>query len=230
MTVPLLAYLEGSNYQQDLRATHHIWSGSEVLGTAGVFMFLSYLTIPLLTAVQPVASPSRVVSMKLGLESEREKRFLLRLLGLSQESGWAGGIRNVRVRAMAGQLACHHRQFAGMEPGHMTYFAGIIALSALRVHAIRGSTVRADLLAGYWSYMQHALSLLGVTLTTPAEVERDCESFIGKYTSADVVGRLLFGALVEVYPQYVDNALPALFPRTRVVVTALLEECHVKRS
>ena len=230
MTVPLLAYIEGSDYPHDLRAIHHVWAGSEILGTAGVFMFLSYLTIPLLTSVQPDASPSRVVSMKPGLESEREKQFLLRLLGLSQESGWAGGIHNARVRAMAGQLACNHRQFAGMEVDHMTYFAGIIALSALRVHAIRGSTIRADLLACYWSYMQHALSLLGVTLTTPAEIERDCESFIGKYTFADAVGRLLLGTLVEVYPQYVKKALPVLFPRTRVVVTALLEECHAKRS
>ena len=230
MTVPLLAYLEGSTYQQDLRATHHLWSGSETLGTAGVFMFLSYLTIPLLTAVQPVASPSRIVSMKLGLESEREKRFLLRLLGLSQESGWGGGIRNVRVRDMAGQLARNHLRFVGMEQGFMTYFAGIIALSALRVHAIRGSYVQDVILAGYWSYMQHALSLLGVTLTTTAEVERDCERFIGKYSYADTVGRLLLETLVEVYPQYVDNALPVLFSQTRVVVTAMLEECHAKRS
>src|SRR5947209_180194 len=138
MSVPLLAYLEGSTYRQDLRATHHLWSGSGVLGTAGVFMFLSYLTIPLLTAVQPVASPSRVVSMKLGLESEREKRFLLRLLGISQESGWTGGIRNIRVREMVVHLARNHLQFAGMEHDYMTYFAGIIALSVLRVHATYG--------------------------------------------------------------------------------------------
>src|SRR2546421_12533877 len=114
MTVQLSAYLEGSDYQHDLKATNHIWAGTDILGTAGVFMFLSYLTIPLLTAVQPVASPSRVVSMKLGLESEREKRFLLRLLGLSQESGWAGGIRNIRVRDMAGELVRTPLRFAGV--------------------------------------------------------------------------------------------------------------------
>jgi hypothetical protein len=168
--------------------------------------------------------------MKLGLESEREKRFLMLLLGLSQESGWAGGIRNPKVRALTEQLARNHWQFTGMRPEHMTYFAGIIAVSALRVHAIRGSTILPDLLASYWSYMQHAVSLLRVTLTTPAEVERDCESFIAKYASADDVGRLLLQTLVEVYPQYVDEAIPVLFPQTRAVVTALLEECHAKRS
>jgi len=230
MVASLLAYLEGTDYQQDLTATRQVWSGKGVLGTAGAFVFLCYLTVPPLTAVQPFAGPGRVVTMKLGLESEREKQFLVRLLGLSQDSRWAGGIRNPKVRAMVEQLACNHWQYEGMRSEHMTYMAGIIAVSALRVRAVRGGTILPDLMAGYWSYMQHAVSLLRVTLTTPAEVERDCEGFTAEYTSADTIGSQLVNTLVEVYPQYVDDAIRVLFPRTRMVVTALLEERNAKRS
>jgi hypothetical protein len=219
-------YLEGPDYQHDLRAVHQIWSGSEVPGTAGIFMFLSYLTIPALTAVQPCAGPSRVSSMKLGLESEREKRFLLRLLGLSQESDWMGGISNRKVRDMTVSLAHQHSQFAGMRRDYMVYFAGIIALSALRVYAIRGISIQPDIVAGYWSYMRHALSLLGITLTTPSEVRRNCLRFIGEYTHADAPGRMLLGTLLAAYPRYVDRALPVLFPRTHAVVSLMLEQLH----
>ena len=226
----LTAYIESPRYQLDLCATQQIWAGSEILGTAGIFMFLSYLTIPRLTTVQPIAGESRVHSMRMGLESEREKRFLLRLLGLSKENGWMGGIRNSRVRDMIVRLAGNHLQFAGMQPDYISYFASIIALSVLRVHATRSTHLQSELIARYWTYIQHALSLLGITLAAPTVVQADCESFISKYTSADEAGRRLLETLWNVYPGYMAKAMPVLFSQTRLIVISMLEELRDRVS
>ena len=230
MNKQLLAYFNSQDYHSDLQATHQIWKRSGILGTAGIFMFLSYLTIPLLTAVHPPNGSSRVSSMQMGLESEREKLFLLRLLGLNQEDGWMEGIKNPRVYSMVMQLASNHRRFTGMQQDYLNYFGGIIAISVVRVYSAQGLDIQKETLVRYWSYIQHAFSLLDITLTSPTTVEYSCERFIRQHTHIDKIGRILFETLLNVYPEYVYKALPVLFSPTKTAVVSILEERHVQFS
>ena len=76
------------------------------------------------------------------LDGEVERIFLLRLIDLTSQREWQGGIRNTRVQQMAKKLKHRHVQFDGMRPEYMNFIGAIIALSALRVLSVTSSASR----------------------------------------------------------------------------------------
>lgn len=116
-------YIESSFYKNDLLATSELWQPPKVLGTAGIFIFLSYISIPNLIVVQSASSETRATTMRAGLESEREKRFLQGIIGIGTQ-----GIKDEKVQKSIIELRKHHLQFMGMKNEYMDYISSIIAL------------------------------------------------------------------------------------------------------
>jgi hypothetical protein len=222
-----MQYIESLDYQQDLLAVRTIWGEPGVLGIAGMFIFLSYITLPILTIAQPARGPSRMTTMKIGLANGREKSFLQRMLGLSAESTWQGGIRCPLVRDMVLRLHQGHLQLVGMQPEYMDYLSGIISLSILRVHAVQGIHIDADIRAHYWRYMQYACSLLGTDLGEELATQERCQSFIDKHTKLSLDGNVLLSSLQEAYPSYMEKSLPVLFEKTFFTIQKLMENNNV---
>ena len=86
-------YVGSPSYVDDLSIVGTLWSPPETIAIAGAFIFLTYLTVPTLVAVRSsLGATARSV-----LDGAREREFLARLVGLTDEQPWRGGIRNGRV-------------------------------------------------------------------------------------------------------------------------------------
>ena len=224
MNKTLVWYIRSPSYQQDLLATSHVWLGEGILGKAGMFLFLTYITLPILFQVQPLSGQTRSSTIKLGLLREQEKHFLQRTLGLSHESGWESGIANLRIRAMLSGLRRRHLQFVGMRQEYLHFFTNIIALAPSRIYSSKQTAIDQATFKAYWRYMAYASTLLGVSLGTELEALQSSQAFIDRYSQPDEEGRNMFYILRSMYPEYVQQAFPALFPSTRLVVQHFLEE------
>jgi hypothetical protein len=216
-------YLGSSMYQQDLAITHEIWGKTGVFGISGMFIFCSYITIPSLIAVHPRNGLPRTHTLKAGLAGEYEKRFLQRMLGLSSEHDWQGGIGNRKVRNMLLNLRQRHLELVGMRQEYMYYFSSIIALSVLRTYATFALPIDAESNTCYWRYMYYACLLLGVSLDEQIRAQYYCQTFIDMHTQATPTGQLLLNPLQEMYPEYLKKSLPVLFPATYQAMQCLLE-------
>jgi hypothetical protein len=217
-------YIESREYEFDLHATRELWQHPKAIGISGAFIFSSYFTIPPLIAVYPVGGQSRITTMRFGLDSEREKRFLQRLLGLDQDEDWSGGLRNQKVHTSIVELQLKHLTYQGMTLDYMTFFAGIIALSILRTYETLGWIVSSDTRIRYWRYMTYASALLGIELKDMAVTSTLCNEFVAGYSAYSDDGKNLAEIFRSVYPDYLQLCLPVLFPMTRTVIQHLLED------
>lgn len=211
-------YVESCDYDIDLSATHLVWTRPLVLETAGTFVFLTYLSLPILVAVRS----SRGVPARSTLDGQMERIFLLRLIDLTRQSAWQGGIRNTHVQHMAKKLNKQHADFDGMRPEYINFIAAIIALSPLRVLQCVQQHVDDQDRIRYWRYMTHALSLLGADVGTEEAAQDGCASFIEAHSAPSADGRILFESLIQHHPRFVERAVPALFSRSRSTVGALM--------
>ena len=214
-------YIASDDYLLDLSATRDLWQRPKALGIAGMYIFLSYATIPDLIRVRPVAGQPRTSTMRLGLDSQREKQFLLGVLGLRQEDSWLGGIRNQKVQESMRVLTSQHLAYAGMQQGYMDFFAGIIAVSILRTYNNYNWPVQPETQFRYWRYVTYASLLLNVELQGFPEMNKTCGDFCDSHSSSSSEGQHLFSALQEIYPDYIALCLPILFPVSRAVVVQL---------
>lgn len=224
MTNAIAWYINSNVYQRDLQATRHLWMRQGILGKAGMFIFLSYITIPLLLRVQPLEGLARSATIKLGLLREQEKHFWQRVLGLTDEANWEGGIANFKIRNMLSGLQQRHFRFAGMRQEYINFFAAIIALSPGRIYTNTNTPVDTWIQTAYWRYMTYTWEMLGVTLDTETTASQRCQDFIGLYTQPGTEGKRMFQTLQEIYPTYLQQAIPALFPVTRLAIQRFQED------
>lgn len=213
-------YVTTPVYSADLAATRRIWSVPDVLATAGVFVFLTYLAVPdLLRVRRPDGRPSRSM-----LEGMQERAFLLRLIGLDQDPVWSGGIHNSRTRELAALLTRGHHNLEHMRQEFMDFISAIIALAPLRVYDHLPNEVSQGDRTGYWRYMSQAMSLFGTTLRTEAEESQWCAEFVNQHSRSSAEGQLLFRSLNERHPRYVRLALPTLFGASRPAVESFMSD------
>ncbi|MBE2287958.1 MAG: hypothetical protein IAE95_00290 [Chitinophagaceae bacterium] len=218
------AYIESHDYEVDLDATRQLWQRAQAIGISGAFIFSSYFTIPPLIAVFPIGGRPRITTMRFGLDSEREKRFLQRLLGLDQDEDWSGGLRNQKVQTSIIELRSRHLTYQGMTQDYMTFFTGIIALSILRTCEAYGWEIPNDRLVRYWRYMTYASAFLGVALKDVPATSTLCNEFTAEYSAYSDDGKKLAAIFHSVYPDYLRLCLPVLFPATQKVIPQLLED------
>lgn len=214
------SYVGSSAYSDDLAAVRLIWSLPAVLGTAGAFVFLTYLALPVLLGVR---SRDGALARSV-LDGERERRFLLRVLGLDEDPGWRGGIKNPRTQRVVTAMNDYHQRMPGMRQEYLDLIAAVITLSPLRVReGLAASPPEAER-GRYWRYMSFAMSLFGVGLPHERAAHRLCDEFISAHAARSADGLRLMLSLRQHHPKYVELAVPALFDASRLVVCALLKE------
>ncbi|MEO3808357.1 hypothetical protein ABGB17_05080 [Sphaerisporangium sp. B11E5] len=198
-----------------MEAVRSIWTAPRVMGIAGALIFLTYLTLPVLTDVR--AREGRMARSV--LDGKAEKRFLLRLLGMSTDNAWSGGIRNPLVVDAACALSSRHLAFAGMRPGHIQFMGGLIAIAPLM--AAPGDR-RTEECARYWRYVTAAMALLHCRLADESTVTAFCTAYVSAYAGPTPEGGQMIRALAARHPAYVTAALPLLFPTSRTVAQTAL--------
>jgi hypothetical protein len=204
-------------YERDLEAARRAWSDPAVLGAAGAFVFLTYLTLPPLVAVRSGSgAPARSF-----LDGGRERVTLCRLVGLDDAPPWNGGIRNDNVRRLAAELGDRHRRFTGMRAEFLEVMAAVIAVAPLRVRPVLARTAAVDRTA-YWRYMREVMALIGVELPTEEVAVAACQSFVDTHAGRCESGRQLFAALCQRHPDHVAVAVRALFEGSRAALDLLL--------
>ena len=216
----LSGYLDSPDYARDLDAVRLIWSQPTVLETSGAVVFLTYLTLPNLLAVRP---PGGALARSV-LDGERERRFLLRVLGLDASPAWRGGIENARARQAISAMSRHHRRFPGMRQEYLDFIAAVIALAPLRVRERLGIRAAEDERARYWRYMSSALSLFGTGLDSEGITDGFSESFASAHARPSADGRQLLISLNQHHSRYVRLAIPSLCEASRLVTGLLLED------
>jgi hypothetical protein len=214
------SYCGSASYALDVAATRSVWLRQSVLPAAGTFVFLAYLTVPELLTVRP----GHGGLARSALDGYRERAFLLRLLGLTAEPRWSGGIKNAKVQRHTALLAQRHSGFPGMKQEYMNYVAGTIALSPLAICAQFGEPVPGGDRSRYWRYIRHGMSLLGVSMRSEQAVMKDCRAFAGARAGPSVEGRRLLESLTRHHPSYVEMAKPALFEPIRTALAELQGE------
>jgi len=216
----LSCYIGSAGYHNDLEAARLAWSVPTVLETAGALVFLTYLSLPVLLAVRP---PSGTLARSV-LDGERERTFLLRVLGLDNDAAWSGGIQNARTRHLVTSMGRYHSRFRGIRPEYLDFIAATIALSPLRVRAQLGSCLPAADRTGYWRYISQVLSAFGACLETEKSASLFCDAFTSEHAQRSADGQELFLSLDQRHPRYVRLAIPSLFDASRFVVGSLLED------
>lgn len=217
------AYLESSCYLEDLAATRSVWAEPLVVGTAGIFIFMTYLTVPALVAVRS----GNGLPARSSLDGERERAFLLRLLGGTDEESWQGGIKNQRVQQHTVLLYRRHAKFSGMRPEYLSFMGSVIALAPLEARkSLRTPLCDRDR-RRYWRYMTHAVSLLGAQIGSEAEARDRCLRFVRAHAAPSSEGSRLLESLRLLHPDYVERALPSLLGRARPVAEALMAGTYV---
>lgn len=185
-----------------------------MLGTAGAFVFLTYLTLPILVAVRSRSgAPARSI-----LDGERERSVLRRLVGLDDDPGWRGGIRNGLVRRLAIDLGDRHRRFTSMERDYLDVIGVTIALAPLRTRDPRNAALTEQDRSAYWRYMAHTMRLLGAQFGPEPAATTRCQVFVDLHAGTCPDGVRLFNALNHHHPAHVHAAIPALFDGSRATV------------
>lgn len=208
------AYIASPGYLRDLDITRAIWSEPTTAGTAGAYVFLIYLSLPVLLDVRSRSGrPARSA-----LDGERERTFLMNITGCAAQDPWRGGIRNPQVRRQARLLGRYHDGFSGMRPEYVDFIGAVIALAPLKARPELRTSAWDRRRQSYWRYMSCALSLLGARLGDEAAARERCLAFVDAHAAPSAEGRRLFKFLYAHHPRYVEWAVSLLPPRAGAAV------------
>jgi hypothetical protein len=210
-------YIASPDYPRDLAATQMLWSSAQITATAGVYVFLLYLSVPVLLSVRSGSGlPARAA-----LDGERERVFLMNLTGCVGNEWFGGGIRNLRVQRQACLLGRRHANFRGMRSDYIDFIATVITVAALEVRTGLAAPADAQLQDRYWRYMWHATLLLGADIGDEPEARDRCLAFLDAHAAASSEGSQLYASLQARHPRYVEQAVPLLPVRARAVISDL---------
>jgi hypothetical protein len=214
------SYASSTDFNDDLAITQHMWSEPTVTGTAGAYVFLLYLSLPVLLNVRSDSGqPARS-----SLDGDRERAFLMNITGCTESDHWRGGISNRRVQRQASLLGRRHVNFTGMRLEYLDFISTVVALAPLEVRAHLGAPVDVRLRSGYWRYMRHATSLLNAGIGDEVNAGDRCRDFIDTWATPSAEGSRMCVSLRAHHPWHVDRAVPMLPGRARAVVSNLMRQ------
>jgi hypothetical protein len=173
--------------QQEFACAKQVWADHRILGTSGVAIFLTYLSVPHFTLV-PWHAPERAKGTL-----AVEQLFIMRLLGLSNESAWYGGIDNPMVSQMVRDTARRHRKYAGMENIYLDVMAEVIALAPLRIRTMMTIPVTSEMRVSYWKYMRRAMAIFGCSLPDEDAAETHSAQYTALHARRSERGAQLLG-------------------------------------
>jgi hypothetical protein len=206
--------------QREFACAKQVWADHRILGTSGVVTFLTYLSVPHFTLV-PWHAPERAKGTLAA-----EQLFIMRLLGLSDESAWYGGIDNPIVSQMVRDTARRHRTYAGMQTTYLDVMAEVIALAPLRVRTMMTMPVTSETRVSYWKYMRRAMAIFGCPLPDEDAAETHSAQYIALHARRSERGAQLLGLVAAAHPQYVSDSIPPLFPACQNVVRELIGDVN----
>lgn len=218
----LAEYAASSRYLADLSATQDVWAAPVVMPTAGIMIFLTYLTAPVLLGVMSNGVPRLVVDV------DGERTFLVRLLGLEPaDHGLRGGIANPHVRALANDLRVRHMKMQGIQRVHMDVMATVIALSAFQVREADATGPVDEVTAGRcWTYLRYAMATIGARLAPLDEARAAYDRFIDEECHPSPHGQASINMLRDRYPRHFARALDALPAAVRAAACRVVEDCQ----
>lgn len=215
-------YLHSMDYAADLTATQDIWSVSAVPETAGTFIFLTYLTLPALTAVRAASGPRRMARSV--LDGQAERLFLLRLLGLMDDPAWSGGIRNQHVQKMAATVAGRHLGFPGMRYEYLDLIAALLALAPLRVRSHWGYATGDCERVRYWRYITATMSLMHAQLAGEKQADQASAGFVKRMSGLTADCEAMIRSFTDRHPIHVRRALPILHNPSSSLILSVIGE------
>ncbi|MFK4225967.1 hypothetical protein [Streptomyces sp. NPDC019890] len=218
----VLQYVNSAGYANDFHAVRNVWATPQILGGAGMFIFTTYATLPLLTSVGSVDGSGEALMLRKAVSEGQEKTTLIRLLGIGDDAEMAGGLANPMVRRMLAGLGDRHRNLRGMTEEYLDLFAGVIAISGIRMRAALELVLEADDYHRYWRYMRYSLALFGAELGDRETVSDSCARFVARHAGAGQRTRTYLAHLFAAYPEHTLACADALFPETRRVVASTL--------
>lgn len=187
-----------------------------------MFIFTTYVTLPLLSRVGSVDENGEAQMLRSIVGKGREKEFLVSLLGIGEEAAPNGGIANPVVRRLLTNLGDLHRDLRGMNGEYLDFFAGVIALSCVRIGAALKLALAVDDCRCYWRYMRHSLTLFGAELGDRETVSNACEHFVAQHAGVDRRTRGHLLQLFAAHPEHMMACSRALFPGSRRVVVSAM--------
>ena len=212
------AYVKSPRYTGDLHAARTVWEPREVLGGAGLFIFVTYATLPVLATVGSTPERGEALMLRGMLGMRREKAMLAYLLDTADRGELAGALANPAVRRMLIALGRQHKGLRGMNSAYMDLFAGVIAIAPLRTRAGVAQELNDETYGAYWHYMQQSFAILGAKLGDRNEVADAREEFIARNTGTVPQATEYIARLSVAYPRHMINCRLALFPRTRELI------------
>lgn len=212
-------YVASSEYSYGLAATQLMWSRPKITATAGVYVFLFYLSVPVLLGVRS----STGLPARPALDGERERDFLMNITGCTKNDQLRGGISNLRVQRQARLLGHRHAKFNGMRPDYLDFIGTVVTLAPLEVRARLDSFTDPQLQGRYWRYMHRAMSLLCADIGDETGARDRCLAFIDAHAAASTEGSRLYASLQARHPRYVERAMCILPPRVQAIIGDLAE-------
>src|SRR5689334_1108068 len=206
MLIDVESYVASSDYSRHLTITRRIWSEPAITGIAGAYVFLSYLSLPVLLGVRS----SRGFPARSALDGERERTFLMNITGCTENDYWRGGIKNRRVQRQASMLGRRHIEFSGMRLEYLDFIGAIVTLAPLEVRGRLAGPGHARLCRGYWHYMRHAMSLLNADIGDESTARDRCWDFINAHAASSSEGSRLYASLQAHHPWHVERAVRML--------------------
>lgn len=192
------------------------------MGIAGAYIFLLYLSLPVLLEVRSGrGSPARSA-----LDGERERDFLMNITGCTEQDAWSGGIRNRRVQRQASLLGRRHAGFSGMKRQYLDFVAAAVTLAPLEVRVGLRMSVDTRICSSYWRYMRNATSLLDADIGDEPSARDRCRGFVDAYGAPSAEGSRLYASLESHHPWYVDLAVPLLPAHARAIVSTLKKDAR----
>jgi hypothetical protein len=216
-SVGLERYVRSRDYERGIAATRLIWGDSETIKTAGSYIFLTYLTIPALTNVRS-RDAAIARSARDGL---RERRFLIELLGLGHPG--SHGIRSAQVRELAHHVSTNHSLLPDNTVEYMSFMSGVTALAPLLTREQFGLSTSDVDATHYWTYMQHAMGLLGGQIGTVQDEESRVAAFINRHCHGEHSASPMVASFWHRHPYHSRQSLRLMHNLTRDAVEASMK-------
>lgn len=193
---PLEEYLDSPQFHHDLAQSKKIWTRQNVFRHSAIYIYVNQVCLPDLMEIELKHSQRLADCRLFAKDLERTRIFLRCVVGLEDDSKWAGGIANRLVQKQLFGVGKQHNRF-GLSPWMNTYLGYIIASSALYV--LEDDPVDEDVAQDYMSYMNQAWSMMNVPDEALSKAIEFGETRAAHWPNIEQNLQIIFSTYVELF-------------------------------